>query len=636
LISKPLIHSFQGNYFLTTLLFLMALTVSLVQRVEAVQTIHYVTTSGSDSGNCSSSSSPCRTIQYAVNQSSSGDQILVAQGTYTYNGSVDQCTFLQTPAVVCVLDKSLSILGGYSTNDWTTAQPSTNPTYLEGQDLYRGVAVIGYNTNTTSLDMEGFTIQNSRTQGPTYLNPYTPGAMGAGMLVQKAVITLKDMVIKNNRAYGANTSSGDGGSADGAGIRIESSPPGTSSLMQRVSFVNNQSYGGTGPDRGGVAFGALFIYDSTVVIENSQLRNNIAQGGNSTGSGTSSTDGLQADALGGGVGVENGLVTLRKVEVTGNQVAGGNAAGLAGAGYGGGILVEGTSSFTSSLTMSDCYLANNSATGGNALTGGNSAGGGLVATNSTVNIERVKLIANSSIGGNSTGGGNAGTGAGGGSYIFATRSGVPQATLTNVMMTDNFANQGAGVTSIGNGGGGGIVVHGMDATISHATIARNRIGTILIAGQGLLVQNWALPSTSLPASVNLNYSIVADHTAGGSLAAAVVIQKGSTLTFNRGLFAGNIKDTNANNSPVAAGTINGLSSTSSASSAGFVSPGSPNYDYHILSSSPAKDKAIGSTITTDIDNQVRPFGSYADLGADEYEPSHPGSFSRILFLLLGD
>jgi hypothetical protein len=56
----------------------------------------------------------------------------------------------------------------------------------------------------------------------------------------------------------------------------------------------------------------------------------------------------------------------------------------------------------------------------------------------------------------------------------------------------------------------------------------------------------------------------------------------------------------------------------SASSAGFVSPGSPNYDYHITPSSWAVDQAIGSTTPSDIDGQTRPYGTISDIGADEY------------------
>ncbi|MBK7455213.1 MAG: hypothetical protein IPJ46_16265 [Anaerolineales bacterium] len=144
----------------------------------ALATTRYVASSGVDSGNCSSAASPCLTIQYAVNQSAaSGDRILVAQGNYTYSGGTTNCSFASTPAVVCSLDKNLAILGGYSTANWSTANPAVNLTVIDGQNLYRGVAVIGFNNLTTTyLNMEGFTLQNGRAIGPVYAgnNPPDP------------------------------------------------------------------------------------------------------------------------------------------------------------------------------------------------------------------------------------------------------------------------------------------------------------------------------------------------------------------------------------------------------------------------------------------------------------------------------
>jgi len=158
------------------------------------------------------------------------------------------------------------------------------------------------------------------------------------------------------------------------------------------------------------------------------------------------------------------------------------------------------------------------------------------------------------------------------------------------------------------------VVHGMNADFIQTTIARNHLGSTMVLGQGLVVQPWG----SLPAEVNLNYSIVADHSGGGTLATAIAVQQGSALTFNHGLFAGNTKNTNADGSPVPVGTINGLSTMHSASSAGFVSPGSPNNNYHLRLDSPAKDQATSSAIVNDIDGQSRPYNGVSDLGADEY------------------
>lgn len=596
---------------LTTFLYLGAIPVSSAHADGAAT--RYVATTGVDVGDCTSAAVPCRTIQYAVNQSSSGNSILVAQGIYTYSPQVDTCSSLNNikpPSVICFVDKRLTIFGGYSITNWSTANPSVNLTVIDGQNTYRGVAAIGYLTTTAYLDMQGFTIQNGRAQGPT---SYDTSGIGGGMLVQNAAVTLKNVVFKNNKAIGQNTVSGAGGPADGAGLRIEQSPVGTTSLLQHVTFDSNQSLGGSGPERGGVAFGALFIFKSTVTVEDAIFTNNLAQAGSSTGNGTSG--GLNADALGGAIGIElSNIITLRRLTITGNQIWGGNASQYGGGAYGAGILVEDTTLFI----ISDSYLANNTAKAGNARTGGNAASGGIQAQNNgEVAIERVKILSNSVIGGSSTGGGSAGLGAGGGLYIFATRlGGTYHATIKNMIIADNLADQGSGITSSGNGGGGGIVIHGINADISNTTIERNSLGSIMVLGQGLVVQPWG----SLPATVNISHSIIANHTGGGSLATAIAVQQGSTLIFNHGLFSGNTKNTNADGSPVPAGTINGIATMSSASSAGFVSPGSPNYNYHLRIDSPAKDQATGSTTADDIDGQSRPYNSVPDLGADEYWP----------------
>jgi hypothetical protein len=93
---------------------------------------------------------------------------------------------------------------------------------------------------------------------------------------------------------------------------------------------------------------------------------------------------------------------------------------------------------------------------------------------------------------------------------------------------------------------------------------------------------------------------------------------GTTINLNQGLWANNTKNHNAGDGAAWAGTFNGLGTWSSAASAGFVAPAAPNYNYHLRSDSAAKEKAIGSTTSNDIDGDARPFDAVADLGADEY------------------
>ncbi len=89
----------------------------------------FVAPTGIDNGNCTNLNSPCQTIQYAINQSSSGNVIYVASGRYTYKQSNDPCPFLvdnnigkDGRAVACIVDKSLTILGGYTTSNWEASE----------------------------------------------------------------------------------------------------------------------------------------------------------------------------------------------------------------------------------------------------------------------------------------------------------------------------------------------------------------------------------------------------------------------------------------------------------------------------------------------------------------------------------
>ena len=79
---------------LTALTFGLALTLGLVwllggrpppANAAPAQTTRYVDdATGTDIGDCSNPGSPCQTIQYAVDQAASGDEIRVASGVYVY------------------------------------------------------------------------------------------------------------------------------------------------------------------------------------------------------------------------------------------------------------------------------------------------------------------------------------------------------------------------------------------------------------------------------------------------------------------------------------------------------------------------------------------------------------------------
>lgn len=568
-----------------------------------------VAVTGGDTAGCGAEGSPCRTIQYAVDTASSGDTILVAKGTYTYNASVGSCVaYIGSTGVVCILNKQLAIWGGYTATDWTYANPQLNGTIIDGQNTYRGVLVqrTGPSAPTTSLFMTGFTIQNCKAQGAAAGDDNQTYAFGGGMLTDASWITLKSMVFKNNMAIGGNTASAYGGAGSGGGLALRTAPGVT---LEHVVFENNLAQGGIGPERGGFAIGGgLYTFQSIVTGHHITFTNNLAQAGNSSGAGISAWN--KADAQGGGLGVQVGSnVALSYVNARGNRAVGGNAGTDAGGAFGGFGKVE-----LASLSLSDSIIQQNEALGGDGVIGGLGIGGGVESINSDVTLDRVYLIANIARGGN--GSSEAGA-AGGGGAGMGRFQGATKVKIINSVIADNLVAMGA-TGALPGGGGGGLWVQGLETDIVHTTIARNRLNAAPLQGQAILVLRDGVPA-AISSVANVDFSIIADHVEyPGSV--AVHVKPGNVINFNRGLWAGNTKNTNSDGGPGPAGTFNGLESMLGAASVDFVSPGTPSYDYHILATSEARDAAVGSTLTIDIDGDRRSDG-LPDIGADEYKPA---------------
>jgi hypothetical protein len=375
-------------------------------------------------------------------------------------------------------------------------------------------------------------------------------------------------------------------------------------------FQGNSSLAGRGPQAGGVAFGALFVYGSTVDIADSFFFSNRAIGGASSGSG--GFNGQLADALGGAVSAEaNAVVSITRVKAKKNQVVGGTAAQYGGGGFGGAVYAE-----DSAVTITDSLFPFNVAQGAASAKGGFAGGGGILLFNSNGSINRTRIVGNRATGGGSTGQQLTGTGGGGGLYLWRSDPAVTLDTIQvlNTVIADNTVELGQGGVNPG-GGGGGLQVQGLFANLRHVTFARNQLGPGLVAGQALVV----VPSDAGPGSVNLKFSVVADHVASTSGATALVVPQGNSLKLVQGAFSANTNNTNINNVPMLPGRLTGLESMLTVGSAGFVSAGPPNYNYHITSGSPLRDAATGSMVAVDMDSQPRSDGR-PDIGADEYVP----------------
>ena len=72
--------------------------------------------------------------------------------------------FGATP-IVAIQGKQLSILGGFSTANWSTSDPANNPTILDGGGSHRGIMYVGQPNLPAGLTLDGLTIQNTLGQG---------------------------------------------------------------------------------------------------------------------------------------------------------------------------------------------------------------------------------------------------------------------------------------------------------------------------------------------------------------------------------------------------------------------------------------------------------------------------------------
>lgn len=564
--------------------------------------LHVDGASGGDTASCGAAAQPCRSIQQAVNRAGSGDEIRVAEGTYTYDAGLDTlCTpYIGTTAVVCILNKELRIRGGFAAVDWTTPDAAVHPTVIDGEGRWRGVLVqrTAPQAPNASLEMEGFTVTRGRVQGAASGGDAATFAFAGGILADASRTVLRTLVVRDNEAVGGDTAAGHGGAAAGGGIALRAAPSGTS--LTDVTFVNNRASGGSGPARGGLAVGGgLYTFQSAVTGRNLVFDSNLAVAGSSAGSGTSG--GVLADAQGGGAAIQQGsTVSLENVLAVDNRASGGDAGTDAGGGFGGGLYAE-----LATLTVGDAVLSRNVVTGGDAVHGGLGAGGGLMAQDAAVTVDRSRVLDNRATGGD--GSGTRGAGGGGGVYL-SRFSGAAASVLRNSIVAGNEADQGATGAPPG-GGGGGLFLQGVDVTIEHATVAANRLGATAMQGSGLILLAGASGAVAA-----IRHSIIAEHTDPAG-AAALHVQPGSTAQLTRGVFSGNGRDTNAGGAPGPAGTFTGLGTMLSFAAVDFVAPGPPAFDYHLALTSPAIDQASGSTMWLDVDGASR-VGT-PDIGADE-------------------
>lgn len=194
----------------------------LLPTVLHAQSVVYVSdASGTNSGTCGTSGSPCATIQYAVdNIAVNGDTVLIDTGVYALPSSTSPFT----PVVNIPQNKSLSFIG-------TTAGDGTR---IDGLQDRRGFQYYytGANCNTATasnnpadtlhLYFKDLIIQNCHTR--EYCGSTTV-AYGGGIRVDadtgsRTFVWVKDCEFLNNRSFDPNSSYSGGRSSSGGAIWV--------------------------------------------------------------------------------------------------------------------------------------------------------------------------------------------------------------------------------------------------------------------------------------------------------------------------------------------------------------------------------------------------------------------------------
>jgi hypothetical protein len=341
-------------------------------------------------------------LRGAVAAAQQGDAVQLSTGTY------------QLALGALVLPKKITILG---------AGPAA--TTIRQTALDRVIKI----ENQAGLTISGVTISGGHVvakAGADGASPSQAGedgeaAFGAG-IEAGGPVTLTDVVVTGNSAYGGDGgdgangtagvggSGGRGGTADGAGIS-----GGNPLVLTRVAVTNNLAQpgkAGAGGDGGtataggaggfggagigaGVSLGAAPLTATDVLIAGNTA--NATPGGKGGRGGTASGvggAGGQGEAADGGGLFSNGVVKLTNVTIAGNSAAGGTggtggaarsistptkggAGGSAFSGSGGGVaLFNGAAGQFASVT-----IAGNTVTSGIAGNGGAGSDGGVAGAN---------------------------------------------------------------------------------------------------------------------------------------------------------------------------------------------------------------------------------------------------------------
>ena len=177
----------------------------------------FVSPNGLDSNSGTNAAHPLKTIQNAINQSQNSDFILLAAGTYTYNGAYDSNYFqLGENGVAVVLNKQLKIQGGFN-NTFTQHDDANFQSVIDGGGTTHGVFLLSSDQTpgAAALDLQDVTVAHSFAQPKSMQgnNLHFSGtdltySFGGGLSAVKSYLSATNVVFSGDTAGGAAGAAG--------------------------------------------------------------------------------------------------------------------------------------------------------------------------------------------------------------------------------------------------------------------------------------------------------------------------------------------------------------------------------------------------------------------------------------------
>jgi hypothetical protein len=309
----------------------------------------FVAPSGADTGFCTDSAQPCKTINYALSKAVDGGEIRVAAGLYPESIQVT---------------RPITLTGGFTVTNWITPTWTANQTILDGQNSYRPLTI-----NTENVQVDGFVVRNGNATGS---NRFGGGIfIGTSPVYVVTRATLVNLRLEKNVA--STIDSGEGG---GLAVAMGNIFNITAELtLRNVTVLNNAaSTGSLGANGGGMFIAAAGNSALNVEMVNVTVQENTA--------------GNDFSSSGGGIALDlhGGTATLRQSRIIGNQAAKIKTL-LGGPSRGGGIFLT-----NGNLLLENVLIARNAGERGDALwvEPGSSAG-------STVGMNYVTIADNTRV-----------------------------------------------------------------------------------------------------------------------------------------------------------------------------------------------------------------------------------------------